>query len=343
MKHFYALLFLLFSFAAHAADRIVNVYAWTGEVPDFAIRHFEKETGIKVNFSTFESTEIMYAKLRSIKNSGYDVVMPSSNFVDRMWRQNLLEKLDKSKLTNWNNINPDFLKPSYDPQSEYSVPYIWGVTGIFTNDEYFPAKSIKKWNDLWDQRFYNKLLILNDPRDVFATALLTLGYSVNDSNPEHIKAAFLKLKKLLKNAKVFSTDTVVSLMVDEDVTAGMSFNGDAFKASRENKNIHFIFPQDGFTVWVDSFSIPKSAPHKEEAYAFINFMLRPDIAKESALTTSFATTNLPAQKLLPDDVRNSPTVYPSKEVMKRGQFLTDVGDETIALYEKYWEELKMSG
>jgi spermidine/putrescine transport system substrate-binding protein len=123
----------------------------------------------------------------------------------------------------------------------------------------------------------------------------------------------------------------------------MAWNGDVFKASRENNKVQFIFPQEGFIIWVDNFAIPKNAPHKEAAYTFINFILRPEVAKDIALYTRFPVTNLAAQKLLPAEIRNNTTIYPSKEILKRGEFLMDLGDETIKLYEQYWEELKMGG
>lgn len=337
------LLMMMLPFTAIAADKVVNIYAWTGEIPDFIVRQFEKETGIKVNISTYENNEIMYAKIRASQQAGYDLIMPTSYFIDRMSHQNLLEKLDKSKLSNWKNLNPDFLHPNYDPNTEYSVPFIWGITGIFVNKEYFSPQSINKWSDLWDKRFYNKLMLTDDIREVFSMALLAMGYSVNDSDPEHIKAAFLKLKPLMDNVKVFSTDTVVSIIIDEDVTAGMAWNGDVFKASKENNHVQFIFPQEGFIIWVDNIAIPKNAPHKEAAYTFINFILRPEVARDIALYTRFPVTNLAAQKLLPTEIRNNPVIYPPKEIVQRGQFLVDLGDETLKLYERYWEELKMSG
>ncbi len=344
MKKLFLYLFIfLFPLSAIAKERILNVYAWTGEIPDFLVRNFEDETGIKVNFATYENNEIMYAKMRASKNTGYDIVMPSSYFVDRMRRQNMLEKLDKSKLPNWKNLNPEFLHPAYDPQTEYSTPYIWGVTGMFVNSNYFPPNSIRKWTDLWRPDFRDKLMLLDDTREVFSMALISLGYSANDKNPEHIKQAYLKLKGLMQNVKVFSTETVVSIIIDEDATLGMAWNGDTFKAAQDNPNVQFIFPEDGFVIWVDNLSIPKNAAHKDEAYEFINYLLRPQVAKTVALTTNFPIANLEGQKLLPTAIRNNPTVYPSKEVLKRGQFQVDVGDETLALFESYWEQLKMSG
>ncbi len=342
MRHFFCFFLLFFSFSVYAEENIVNVYAWTGEIPDAVIRLFQKSTGIKVNLTTYENNEMMYAKLRATPESGYDVVMPSSYFVDRMHRLNMLEKLDKTKLPHWKNLNPHFLNSPFDPQSDYSVPHIWGITGIFLNQSYYPNHAITRWEDLWSNRFDDQLMLLDDAREVFSMALLTLGYSANDRSPEHIKAAYLKLKSLMPNVKVFASDTIISNIIDEDATIGMAWNGDANKASKDNKNITFIFPQEGFVIWVDNFSIPQHAPHKNAAYAFIDFLIRANIAKEIALATGFPTANLAAQKLLPAHIRDNPTIYPPDKVMHRGQFQEDLDDKTLALYEKYWEELKMS-
>lgn len=328
---------------AWADDKIVNVYAWTGEIPDALVSQFEKETGITVNFSTYGNNEIMYTKLKASKNAGYDVIMPSSYFVDRMYKQGMLEKLDKSKLPNFSHINPELKNPTYDPGNQYSIPFIWGTTGIFVNKKYVNPNTVTDWTSFWNPRFANQLMLLDDSREVFSMALITLGYSANDKNPEHIKAAFEKLKLLMNNVKVFSTETVVSIIIDEDANLGMAWNGDAYKASKDNPDVQYIYPKDGFVIWVDNFAIPKYAPHKNAAYEFINYMSRPDIAKSAALVTNFATANFSAEKMLPPSVKNNPAIYPSDAVLKRGQFQTDLGDEALTLYEKYWEELKIGG
>lgn len=337
------LLTLLHSIPAFAKQRIVNVYAWTGEIPESFLQQFEKETGIHVNFSTYPNNEIMYAKIRSNPRAGYDVIMPSSYFVDRMRRQGLLYKLDKNKLPNWGNLDKQFLNLPFDPKSEYCAPYIWGSTGIFYNTKYFSHQNINRWSDLWEPRFNNQLMLLNDTREVFAVALLTLGYSPNDRDPEHIKQAYLKLRELMPNVKVFSTETVVSILIDEDATVGMAWNGDTFKGMQENKDINYVYPKEGYVIWVDSFAIPKQARHLNEAHAFINFMLSANIGKQATLFTGFATANKKAKPLLPANLRDNPVIYPSRETLKRGQFQIDVGDDTLALYEKYWEQLKMGG
>lgn len=327
---------LCFSNYSFANENTLNIYTWPGVIPDFAIQQFEKETGIKVNFSTYDSNEVMFAKLKADKNSAYDVIEPSSYYIDRMRRQGMLDKLDKARLSNFSNLNHNFLNQSYDPASEYSIPFIWGITGIFVNKDYHAATSIQRWSDLWDKQYADKIMLLDDSREVFSMALKALGYSVNDSNPEHIKQAYLKLKELLPNIKIFNS-APISFLIDEDATVGMVWNGDIFKAKKENSQLDFIYPKDGFVIWVDNFAIPKGAPHRENAYKFLNFMLRADVAKAVALDNNFPTANLAAQKLLPADVRNNEIVYPSREILRHGEFQADIGDEALALYEKYWK------
>lgn len=326
---------------AFAKQPTLNLYVWSAEIPASVIKQFEQKTGVRVNVAFYESNEIMYAKLRASKSPGYDIVLPSSYFVDRMRKQNMLEILDKSKLPNWKNLNPELLHLAYDPTNAVSVPHLWGVTGIFYNNAYYKQNSLKKWADLWNPAYENQVLLLDDTREVFSIALLTLGYSPNDKNPAHIKQAYLKLKELMANVKVFSGDTVVSTIIDEDANLGSAWNGDTYKASLENKRIQFVYPQDGFVIWVDNLVIPKTAPHKDTAYAFINFLLEAQIGKNIALKTHYPTANLAAQKLLPTAIQQNPIIYPKKNTLKHGTFQTDLDEDTLALYESYWEQLKI--
>lgn len=323
------------------SSNIVNVYTWSQEIPSTVIKQFEKETGIQVNYTSFDSNEAMYAKIRIAKNNGYDLIEPSSYYVDRMRQQNMLEKLDRAQLSEFKNLDPLLLNQNYDPQSAYSVPFIWGITGIFVNQNDFTKMAVTHWSDLLKKEYANQLMMLDDPREAFSIALLLLGYSINDTNPQHIQSAYLKLRELLPNIRMFNTDAVRSIIIDEDAPIGIVWNGDLFKASLENPKVMFVYPQDHFEIWVDNFVILKSAPHKENAYRFLNFLLRPDIAKEVSLDINYATANLAARHLLPPDIRNNPILYPPKEVLRRGEFEKDIGDTTFALYEKYWEQLKM--
>lgn len=327
--------------ASENNSNILNIYAWSGEIPDFTIQQFEKETGIKVNFETYDSNEVLYTKLKADKNPEYDIIEPSSYYVDRMRRQNMLEKLDRNLLPDFKNISSDFLYKSYDPESSYSIPYVWGLTGIFINRHLPEYKTTHDWNDLWQHAFRDKLLMLDDSREVFSMALKSLGYSANDDNPDHIRNAYEKLRALSPNIRLFKSEGVIGVLADGDIDVGMAWNGDVYKAQVENKNLDFVFPKSGFVIWVDNFAIPKNAPHLKNAYRFLNFMLRATVARDACLDNGYPSANMAARQLLPVSIRNNPIAYPNKTILSHGEFQTDINDDALALYEKYWEKLKM--
>lgn len=325
-----------------AADNIVNVFNWAGYLPQSVINKFEKATGIYVNYSEFDSNETLYAKLKSSHNAGYDVIVPSNYLIGRMKKQDMLHKLDKAQLPNFKFLNPNLLNRDFDPNNQYSIPYLWGTTGIVINTKYIKPESVHDWSDLWKYEYKNQLLMFDDLRDIYAIAMITLNYSVNDTNPKHIQEAYLKLKSLWPNIKLFNSDAEKSMYIDEDVIIGMGYNGDIYNAKRENKNLQYIYPKSGFVIWMDSLAIPKNAPHLKNAYLFINFLMQPDIAKEIAVANGFSSPNAAALKLMPKEMREDPTVNPNPIILKRGRFQNDLG-KTNSLYEKYWEMLKLGG
>ena len=331
---------LLINPALAAEDKIINFYNWSAYTPDSVIEMFTKETGIKVNYSTFDSNETMYSKLKSAPHSEYDIIVPSNYFIDRMINEGMLHALDKSKLPNFKLLDPFFLNQPFDPNNRYSIPYLWGTTGIVINQYYISNyNDINSWQDLWKPEYTNKLMLLNDSREVFSMVLISLGYSVNDHDPAHLEQAYKRLLQLLPNIKLFNNDAVANTYIDEDATLGMAWNGDAYLASQENSNILYHYPREGFVIWIDNFAIPKNAPHIENSYKFINFLLRPDIAKIITTSVGFATPNHAAYELLPTEIKNNPRLYPSKEILKRGQYQRYVGKAT-PIYEKYWQLLK---
>lgn len=332
----------LISWPSLAQENVVNVYNWSNYISTDVLKEFTKETGIKVNYATYDSNETMYAKLKANPRSGYDIVVPSTYFVDRMRKQGMLRPLDKTKLTQFKNLNPALLNKSYDPGNRYSIPYFWSSTGIAINTRYHPLPSIKNWADFWQTQYRDQLLMLNDVHEVFSVALLTLGYSPNDTNEKHIRQAYFKLKQLMPNIRLFNDDGVKSLYIDEDLTLGMGWNGDIYQASQENSSIRFVYPKEGFVISIDSMAIPIGATHLENAYRFINFILRPDIAKKISLATGYASPNQAAVKLMPKSVLSNPIIYPSTETLHRSVVQTDVGDAENT-YQKYWELLKIGG
>lgn len=335
------LLFLLAMQPVAASDNILNLYTWEGYIPKTVLREFEQETGIRVNHSTYVSNEVLYAKLIANPGVSYDVIMPSSYFVNRMIQQGLLQKLDRKKLLHLKNISSGFLNKEHDPHNEYSIPFLWNATGIAINTKYHNPHTVQAWSDLWRPQYRDQLLMLDDPREIFAVALLTMGYSVNERNPKHIAQAFNKLKNLMKNIKLFNTDAQRSIYLDEDITLGMGWNGDIYLAREENSALQFIYPKEGYVATLDCMGIPKEAKHVEQAYLFLDFILRPEIAKQISIYSGFSTTNSAAKALLPDKMRQDKMLYPDSEILARGQLLIDVGQKAATLYEKYFEWLKL--
>jgi spermidine/putrescine transport system substrate-binding protein len=334
-------IFIFFLSQPIFSARVVNVYVWGGEIPKTSLQKFEQQTGIKVNFSTYDSNETMYAKLRASRKNVYDVILPSGYYVERMRNQGLLTQLDPKKLPNLHNLDSLFFENDYDRGNQFSVPLTWGATGIFYNSRWVKTP-ITFWKQLWEAQWKQKLLLLDDAREIFSMTLLTLGFDPNDGDPQHVQEAYQKLLQLTPNIKLFASDSIQALLIDEDATIGTVWNGDAYKAHAENPNIKFVYPQEGFVIWVDCLAIPENPPHPQEAYEFINFMLKPESAVEIALLEGHAITNAKGKEILPPNIRDNALIYPSVETLKRGYFQRDVGDETVALFNQYWEQLKLA-
>jgi len=331
-------LLLALPFAAFAREE-VYVYNWSEYINPAVIRQFEKETGIKVRYSTYDSNEAMYAKLKIVKRGGYDVAVPSTYFVDRMRRQGLLQPLNLAALPNVKYLNLDLMNQPYDPGNRYSVPYLWGSSAIGINSRYVKPTSVTSWNDLWKPAYRGHVLLMDDVREVFAMALRSMGYSGNTTDPKQIEKAYLKLRALKPSVKIFNSDSPRQPFLNSEVTIGQIWGGEVYMASVEDPSIRLVYPKEGAIFWMDNLVIPRGARNVANAYKFINFMLRPDIAKMNCEFIGYATPNLKAQQMLAPAVRNNPAVYPDRATIKRGEFQSDVGD-AILIYEKYWEMLK---
>lgn len=324
-----------------ANDKSLNLYNWSNYMSTDVIHQFEKETGIQVHYTAYDSNETLYAKLKAAPYSGYDIIVPSSDYVERMRKENMLHSLDLSALPNLQYLNPSLLNKPFDPHNHYSVPYFWGSIAIMVNDRYHNPKDFKEWSDLWKKQYRNQLLLLNDMHDVFAMALAALGYSINDRNPEHIKQAYLKLKQLTPNIKLFNSDAVENIYVDEDATLGMSWSDHAYLSQQDNPHLHYVYPKPHFPLWIDSLAVPKNAPHFHNAMRFINFLMRPDIAAKLLLDEGGSSPNLAAIKQLPHAMQQSTTMNPSADIVQYGEVESDLG-AADPIYQKYWLLLKLA-
>jgi len=339
MKRLFLALLVLFALNVQAAEQLI-VYNWADYLPKEVLTRFTKETGIKVKYSTYDTNEVMYAKVKTLGGGGYDIVVPSTYYVDRMRKEGLLAELDKSKLPNLKNLDPKVMNQPYDPGNAYSVPYLWGSTGIAVRpDRKGNAPDIKSWSDLWRPELKRQLLLIDDVREVFMMALRVLGYSGNTRSEAEIEAAYNKLKELMPNVKVFNAESPKDAYLSGEVRVGMIWNGEAFMAQKELKDLRFVMPTEGPSLWMDNLVIPKRAPNPEAAHRFIDFLLRPEIAKLITEEVGYTSPNLAAIALLPEKIRNNRAAYPSTEDLAKGEFQVDVGD-ALPVYEKYWQRLK---
>ncbi len=321
-----------------AAEKIY-VYNWTEYLPESMLEQFTKETGIEVVYTTYDSNETMYAKLKLIKKDGYDVAVPSTYFVSKMRREGMLMELDPTLLPNMKNLDPELLNKDYDPNNTYSIPYLWGSTGIAVNTDEIPIEQVTSWKDLWKPEFKGKLLLQDDLREVFHMALRIKGFSGNTTDPGEIEQAFVLLKELMPNVLLFNSDSPKLPFLAGEVSIGMIWNGEAWMARQENPAIQYVYPKEGASFWVDSFVIPKGARNPKAAHAFINFMMRPEVAKACVEEYGYPTPVKPAIALLNSEIGSNRTIFPASEVIKQGEFQNDVG-QAIETYQKYWEKLR---
>ncbi|WP_236393555.1 spermidine/putrescine ABC transporter substrate-binding protein PotD [Pantoea sp. Mhis] len=322
-----------------ANNNILYFYNWTEYVPPEILEQFTKETGIKVVYSTYDSNEAMYAKLKTWGNSVYDLVVPSTYFIAKMRNEGMLQKIDKSRLSNFHNLDPNLLNKPFDPNNDYSIPYIWGATSIGINTNILNAKEVTSWADFWKPKYKQSLLLLNDAREVFQIALRKLGYSGNTRNSKEILSAYKELQKLMPNVRAFDSDNPGNPFMEGEVNIGMIWNGSAYVIRQAGMPIQIIWPKEGGIFWMDNLSIPVKSKNKEGAMKMINFLLRPDIAAKVAAMTGYPTPNLAAKKLLPKKVAENPLLYPSPEIIKNGEWQNDVGDASIQ-YETLFQKLK---
>lgn len=321
-------------------EQVLNLYNWSEYMPQTVLDQFTQETGIKVVYTTYDSNEAMYARLKLLdESSQYDLAVPSTYYVNKMRSEGLLAPIDRSKLSGFDNIDSTLVNLDIDPGNQYSVPYLWGTTGIAVNGNAIDPATVTSWADLWKPEYQGRIMMMNDVREVFHVGLRVLGYSANSTSPEEIEAAYNKLAELMPGVRTFNSDAPRMPYLEGETDIGMIWNGEAVMGAEDLPALTYIYPQEGAIVWFDSFVIPKNAKNIEAAHKFIDFMLRPEIAAEISTEIGYATPNLPARDLLDEEVSADRAVYPTAEDLVNAEVQEDVG-EALLVYEKFWEMLK---
>ena len=322
---------------AFAQEKKLNVYNWDTYIGDTTLQTFTDNTGIEVQYDLYANLEEMFAKFQA-GNPGYDVIFPSDYMIETMIAADMLVELDRSKIPNFKNVDPNFLNPSFDPGCKYNVPYFWGSCGI----GYRKSKvgEVDSWKILLeDDKHSGRMALLADQRFVMGVALLYLGYSANTTNQDEINAARDLLIKAKKHLKGFVPDSGQDMLISGDIDVVMEWNGDVLKVMEEDDDLTYVIPKEGTVIWVDGVCIPKGAPHMENAYTFLNHLADPQVNAEVANTIHYATTNKSAREFVVKEDLENPAIYAPDEVVKRSQALADVGD-ALPLYDAAWTEIQ---
>jgi len=322
---------------AGAGERVVNVYSWSEYLPQDIRDQFTAQTGIKVNLTLYESNEMLLDKLQA-GVSDFDLVVPSDYTVAILKRQNLVRKIDSSKIANWKNLDPRFLGRPYDPANEYAMPIFWGTTGIGYNKQ--AVGTIDSWHAMFDERYAGKILMLKDSRECLAVALKLMGKSINENDPAVLKQAGDMLKAQKKLVKVYTSDDFDQTLGRGDVLLAHGFNGQLAKlVATDRAKFAYIVPKEGATLWIDAFCIPAKAKHVAEAHEFLNFLLDPEIGARLVNQVSYASANAAARAKVKPEILSDPAIYPGDDVLKRCEVMADVGDETTDLIDKIWQQV----
>ena len=316
------------------------LFNWGNYIDPELIKEFEAETGIQVVYETFDSNDAMEAKLKQ-GGTRYDIVFPSESSITKLVNQNLLQKLDHSKIKGLENISPFLLNSPVDNGNQYTIPYFWGTVGIMVNTKYIDPESIQTWSDLWKEDFKNKVLVLDGNREALGMALQSLGYSLNSKNENELHAAEVKLKELKPNVRAVLNEEIKTMMKLEEAPIGMGYSGDAAAVAEENPNVQYILPKDGSAVWTDNFAIAHTAVNVEGAYAFINFMLRPENAARNAAYVGYSTPNEKAKELMDPEVTSDETFYPSEDIINSLEHYEYLGNDWIQKYNEAFLDFKM--
>jgi len=320
-------------------SEIFHLYNWGDYIDPELLDRFEEETGYQVVYETFDSNEAMYTKVQQ-GGTGYDLIVPSEYMIERMMEEELVRPLDHSRIEGLEHIDEDFLDLSFDPGNQYSVPYFWGTLGIAYNAELIedPPSS---WEELYDPRFKDSILMIDGAREVIGIGLQTLGYSLNSKNQEELDAAAEKLVDLAPNMKALVADEIKMYMIQEEAALAVTYSGEAADMMWENEAISYILPEEGSNLWFDNMVIPHTVQNEEAAYAFINFMLDPEVAAQNADYIGYSTPNKSAVALLPEETVEDEQFYPSQDMIDDLEVYEDLGPEFTGLYNELFLEFKM--
>ena len=341
------LVLLALPMTASAAKNEITVYNWGQYISDGTddsldvIAAFEEETGIQVNYITFDSNESMYTKLKT-GGASYDVIIPSDYMIGKLIEEDMLEPLDFSNIPNYAYIDEAFRDQAYDPDNTYSVPYTWGTVGLIYNRQYVSDEDAQSWSCLWNSKYAGKILMFDNPRDAFAIAESILGYSLNTTDEAELRQCADLLAQQKPVLQAYVMDQIFDKMQRGEAWIAPYYAGDYLTMVEENPDLGFSHPQEGFNIFIDAMCIPKGCQNKAGAEAFINFLCRPDISAANLDYIGYSTPETAAKDYLDEEVTSSPVSYPDDETLARSESFAELGVEATQTMNDLWLSVKTS-
>ncbi|WP_390623816.1 MULTISPECIES: polyamine ABC transporter substrate-binding protein [Pseudomonas] len=339
-----------------SAQSVVNIYNWTDYIAEDTLAEFQQASGIKPVYDVFDSNETLEGKLLA-GNSGYDVVVPSNHFLSRQIKAGVFQKLDKSRLPHWNNLDPQLLErlQANDPGNQYAVPYLWGTNGIGYNvekvREVLGIERIESWNVLFEPENLEKLkacgVSFMDSADELYPAMLNyMGLDPGSTRIKDYKDAERKLQALRPHITYFHSSRYISDLANGNICIAFGYSGDVFQAiSRAEEagngiELEYVVPREGGNLWFDMLTIPADAKNVEQAHAFIDYLLRPKVIAEVSEYVGYANANTQADALMDEEVRQNPSIYPSAAVQQRLYVSSEQPPEIMRWITRSWNKLK---
>ena len=345
--------------AAAAQDNVVNVYNWSDYIGEDVLEDFTEETGIEVVYDVYDSMEMMETRLLA-GGSGYDVIVPTDRTLAPLIQAGVVQPLDKSQIPNvehqWEEIQERLA--TYDPGLEHSTNYMWGTTAIGYNVDMIEERMPDAPVDSWDMIFRPEIIsrfadcgvqLLDSPDDMIPAALNYLGLNPDSKDPAELEQAGNLLKSIQPYVQKFHSSEYINALANGDICLAVGYSGDVLQArdraseAGNGVEVAYSIPKEGALIWLDSFAIPADAPHPEAAHAFINFMLRPEIAARNSNYVYYANGNEASQELLNEDVINDPAIYPSEEALNRLYTTTPNDPRTQREVTRIWTDVKTGG
>jgi putrescine transport system substrate-binding protein len=343
--------------AAAQSTRVVNVYNWSDYIEPKVLEDFTKETGIKVQYDTFDANETLETKLLAGK-SGYDVVVPTGYFLERQIKAGIFQKLDKTKLKNLGNVWPEVASrlAAYDPSNQYAVNYMWGTTGIGFNVKAVRERlGLDAKIDSWDIVFKPDNLakfrdcgihMLDSADDIIPAALHFLGLNPNSNDPKDLERAADLLAKIRPLVRKFHSSEYLNALAGGEICLVVGWSGDIKQAqkraaeAKKGVEIGYSIPKEGAQMFFDNLAIPKDAAHVNEAHAFIDYLLRPEVAALNSNLVAYANGNLASQKFVDRSMLDDKNVYPDAPTMSRLYTVGARDQKSQRLINRLWTKIK---